>query len=207
MREIVSIALFVGLVFCGSGLAGAEDPQALEASTTDAANPNEPASTDQASTRLVDLLFSDEIDRIDIRANTFDEASVLVQTATGRILDICMPLFDDPGVVAEKGAAVIEALNVSAARGLTLTFSKEKQDLVVASLDQANWLGEIVGDTILIIHGQYGPDGISYRDKAANLFHKVRLNPEDSESLLLRHLETVRFVKDSPTAEQRKYLN
>lgn len=207
MRELVSNALLIGLVVCGTGNAKAETQKAAEMTPADAAVASDQTPNEQATGRLIDLLFSDEIDRIDIRATTFDQATVLVQTATGRILDICMPLLGDPDTVAEKGSAVIEALNASAARGLTMTFSKEKQDLVVESLDDANWLGEIVGETISIIHDQYGTEGISYRDKAANLFHKVRLNPEDSESLLLRHLETVQFVKQSPSSEQRKYLN
>lgn len=207
MREIVSIALLIGLAVFGAGITQAASQESAEASSGDPVASADPSAIDQMNAKLTDLLFSDQIDRIDFRATTFDDATVLVQTATGKILDICMPLFGDANVVADKGAAVIEALNVSAARGLTLSFSKEKQDLVVESLDQANWLGEIVGSTVSIIYDNYGPDGISYQDKAANLFNKVRLNPEDSETLLLRHLQTVRFVQQSSTAEQRKYLN
>lgn len=206
MRQAISIAFVIGLVACSIGSTGAAEEASAPAETGPGDSVSQ-ASIDELNAKLTDLLFSDQIDRIDFRATTFEEATVLVQTATGRILDICLPLLGDPEIVGEKSAEVIEALNTSAARGMALTFSKTKQDLIVASLDDANWLGEIVGETISIIYDYYGSGEISYRDKAGNLFHHVRLNPEDSESLLLRHLETVQFVKGSSPAEQRRFLN
>jgi hypothetical protein len=207
MREIVSIALLIGLAVCGIGIVDAANQEAVEADPGDPIASADPAAIDRMNAKLTDLLFSDQIDRIDFRATTFEEATVLVQTTTGRILDICVPLLGDAEMVAERSVEVIEALNTSAARGLALTFSNTKQDLIVESLTEADWLGEIVGETISIIHEYYGSGEISYRDKASNLFGRVRLNPEDSESLLLRHLETVQYVKSSSPSEQRKFLN
>jgi hypothetical protein len=196
MRELVYVALLVGLMITGTASAA-----------TDAGVSGDPTSTQRARERLTDLLFSDDIDRIDFQATTYEEGEALIATTVEMIFDIAMPVLGDADVVANKAAEVIQALNASKAKGMYTTFQRDKQSLPVRNDPDARELGKIVGTTISIIHGHYGSAKISYGDKAANLFKKVRIDPEDAISLLERYAETVQFVAELPPPEQAKHLN
>jgi hypothetical protein len=86
-----------------------------------------------------------------------------------------------------------------------MTFGKDKQTVFVRSQGDAILFGKLVGTTMSVIYEQYGP-GISYQDKAAKLFHKVRTDAEDPTPMLDLCLETVESVERMPSKERAKYF-
>jgi hypothetical protein len=199
MRKVAFTVLLVCLTATGVL------PSGTDADTTpgtDAA-----VTVEKARERLTDLLFSDEIDRIDFQATTYEEGVALVHTAVDRILDRGIAALGDASIAADKATEVIEALNGSKTKGMYMTFQKEKQALKVRNRAEAARLGDIVGETISIIYAEYRSPAISSGDKAANIYKRVRIDPEDAISLMERYEETVEFVANLSPAERAKYLN
>jgi hypothetical protein len=207
MREITLVALLIGLVVVGASAAVAETqtPSPAEEPSTNADAPKEPMTTEQARETLTDLLFSDSIERIDFQATTYEEGTALVTTSADKIIEMGLPLFGNNDDVVARGLEVIRALDSETARGMYMTFGKDKQTIFVRSQSDARMLGEVVGTAMTIIYKQFGA-GISYQDKASKLFHKVRTDPEDSASILDLCLETVEFVQGLPSKERADYF-
>jgi len=209
MREAAHVALWVALMVAGTAQAatGADPAATPEDSTTNAATATDPTFGEPPRERLTDLLFSDDIDRIDFQATSFEAGTTMINATSDTILDIGLPILGDPGIVAARGVEVIEALDGSKIRGLYATLEKDKQTIFVRNATDAKALGEVVGTTISIIYSHYRSGQISYRDKAANLFGKVRMDPDDTLSMVERYLDTVQFVEKLSPGEQAKYLN
>jgi hypothetical protein len=209
MRETLYVALVVGLMVAATAHAatGSDRVAPGEHATTHADVSGDPTSTKQARERLTDVLTSNDIDRIDFQATTYEEGIALINTTIEEILDIGVPVLGDAKVVADKAVEVVLALNASKMRGTYATFQEDKQTLFVRSQADASGLGEIVGTSISIIHGHFGSTELSYKNRAANLFRRVQIEPEDTRTLLETYLETVEFVAQLPSHERAKYLN
>jgi len=197
-------AAFVALLACIT-VAGAA-PAATDADTT---TPGTDAAlaVEDARDRLTDLLFSDEVDRIDFQATNYEEGVVLIHTSVDRILNTGIVVLGDATTAADKATEVILALNASKAKGTAMTFQKNKQSLPVRNRDEAVQLADIVAGTISIIHNEYGSGDISYGEKAANLFSRVRTHSEDAGTLMETYLQTVDLVADLSPRERSDYLN
>jgi hypothetical protein len=207
MREITSVALLIGLVVFGASatVAGTQTAVPAEETSTNTEAPNDRMTNEKARETLTDMLFSDSVDRIDFQATTYEEGTALVTASADKIIEIGLPVFGDANDVANRGVEVIRALNSNTARGLYSTFGKDKQMIFIRDQNQARMLGKLVGTTMSIIHEQYGP-GISYQDKADKLFHKVRVDPEESASMVEIYLETIEFVENLSSKERAKYF-
>ena len=207
MREITLVALLIGFVVVGASAAVAEaqTPSPAEEPATNAEAPKESMTSEQARETLTDLLFSDSIERIDFQATTYEEGTALVTTSADKIIEMGLPLLGNMDDVVGRGLEVIRALDSETARGMYMTFGKDKQSIFVRDQAQAKMLGKVVGTAMTIIYEQYGP-GISYQDKASKLFHKVRVDPEDTATILDLCLEQVEFVQGLPSSERVKYF-
>jgi hypothetical protein len=209
MREAAHVALWVALMLAGTAqtATGAEPEATSEDATTGADLATDPTFVEPPRERLTDLLFSDDIDRIDFQATTYEQGTGMIDAAVDRILQMGSEVLGDEQIAAEKAAEVIVALNASKARGLYATFQNDKQALVIRDRDGADTLGKVVGTSISIIHGHYGSAEISYREKSANLFRRVRVDTDDTVDLVHKYLETVEFVAGLSADERAKYLN
>lgn len=207
MREITLVALLIGFFAIGASSVPAETQSAAPAkeASVDSEAPKDSMTTEQARETLTDLLFSDSIDRIDFQATTFEEGVELVTTSADKIIEMGLPLFGNNHDVVARGLEVIRALDSETARGMYMTFGKEKQTIFVRSQTDARMLGEVVGTAMTIIYEQFGP-GISFQDKASKLFHKVRYDSQESSPVLDLCLETVEFVQGLPSKERAKYF-
>lgn len=207
MREAVQVALLVAVMLAGTAAIGADPEAAPEDATASAKPAIDPTLAEPPRERLTDLLFSDDIDRIDFQATTYDVGTGMIETTVDRILGMGSEVLGDEHLAAEKGAEVIVALNASKARGLYATFQNDKQALVIRNQGDADTLGKVVGTSISIIHRHYGSAEISYREKSANLFRRVRVDTDDTVNLVQKYLETVEFVAGLSANERAKYLN
>jgi hypothetical protein len=209
MRELVFVGLLACLVVGAQAVAetGTDATAPIEENEVAAETSSDPMTRAQAREQLTDLLFRDDIHRIDFQATSFEAGTTLINTTSDTILDIGLPIFGDAAVAAAKGVEVIEALDASKIRGLYGTFENDKQTIVINSAADAKMLGEVVGAAMSIIHAHYGADKISYRDKAANIFRKVRMDPDDTLSMVEEYLDTMQHVARLSSGEQAKYLN
>jgi hypothetical protein len=209
MRETAHVALLiVFMLVITAHVATGADPEATEKDeAADAVVPADPTFGGPPRERLTDLLFSDDIDRIDFQASTYAEGMGMVSTAVDRILEMGSETLGNEDLAADRGREVILALNDSKAKGLYATFQKDKQTLVINDRADANTLGKVVGTSITIIHDHYGAAEVSYKLKAANLFRRVRVDTDDTVSLVAKYLESVEFVAELPPNERAKYLN
>ena len=211
MRETPQVALMIAmvLVITPQVVIGAEPeaPAPEKETTADVAVPADPTFGGPPRERLTDLLFSDDIDRIDFQATTYSEGMGMVNTTIDRILEMGAETFGDEEIAADRAREVILALDDSKVKGLYATFQKDKQALVINDRADANTLGKVVGTSISIIHGHYGAAEVSYKLKAANLFRRVRIDTEDTVNLVDKYLETVEFVAKLSPSERAKYLN
>jgi len=205
MREITLVALLIGFIAVGTSAAETQMAVPAKETSADTETPKDPMSNEQAREALTDLLFSDSIDRIDFQATTYEEGTALVTTSVDKIIEMGLPLFGNTDVVVARGLEVIRALDAETARGMYMTFGKEKQTIFVRSQTDARMLGEVVGTAMTIIYEQFGP-GISFQDKAGKLFHKVRYDSQESSPVLDLCLETVEFVQGLPSKERAKYF-
>jgi hypothetical protein len=207
MREISLVALLIGLVAFGSSAALAEPQTAIpaEEASVEIEVPKDSMTQEQARETFTDVLFSDSIERIDFQATTYEEGTAFVATVTDKIIEMGLPLLGNTNDVVNRGVEIIRALNSETARGMYMTFGKDKQTVFVRNQGEALLFGKLVGTTMSVIYEQYG-GGISYQDKAANLFHKVRADPEDSTSMLGLCLETVESVERMPSNERAKFF-
>jgi hypothetical protein len=122
-----------------------------------------------------------------------------------KIIEMGLPLLGNTNDVVARGLEVIRALDSETARGMYMTFGKDKQTIFVRDQTDARILGVVVGTAMTIIYEQFGP-GISYQDKASKLFHKVRYDPDDASPILQLCLETVEFVQKLPSKERAGYF-
>lgn len=207
MREITLVALLIGSVVLGAPVAQAETQQATPAETASVETeaPKDSMTQEQARETLTDVLFSDSIDRIDFQATTYEEGTELVATVTDKVVEMGLPLLGNTNDVVDRSVEIIRALNSETARGMYMTFGKDKQTVFVRNQREARQFGELVGATMSVIYEQYGP-GISYQDKAAKLFHTVRFDPEDSSTMLDLCLETVEGVARMPSNQRAKFF-
>ena len=207
MREITLVALLIGFVAVGTSsvLAEAQTATPAKEASADTESPKDSMTSEQAREVLTDLLFSDSIERIDFQATTYEEGTALVNTSADKIIEMGLPLLGNMNDVVGRGQEVIRALDSETARGMYMTFGKDKQSIFVHNQTDAQMLGEVVGTAMAIIYEQFGP-GISFQDKASKLFHKVRYDSQESSPILDLCLETVEFVQGLPSSERAKYF-
>lgn len=209
MREAAHVALWLAVMLAGTAqTATGADPEATSGhATPGSGSAADPTYGESPRESLTDLLFSDDIDRIDFRATTYEQGMALVNATVDRILEMGSEILGNGQIVAAKAAEVVVALNASKAKGLYATFQKDKQTLVIRDRDDADALGEVVGISISIIHDQYGSAEVSYKEKSANLFRRVRVDTDDTIDLVHEYLETVEYVAGLSPDERAKYLN
>ena len=82
MREAAHVALWVALMLAATPqtATGAEPEATSEEATQGADLANDPRLGDPPRERLTDLLFSDDIDRIDFQATTYEEGTGMIET-------------------------------------------------------------------------------------------------------------------------------
>jgi hypothetical protein len=165
------------------------------------------ASVSAAREQLADLMASDRLDRVDFRAETFDQAMDLVYRAVDTALERCRQDLRDPSDAARVAGDVLEAFNGHTSRGLATTLMDSKE-FPIANLDDATALGDMVGMATVLVREFAGPDASPERiQKAAtNLFTSVAIEPDGGLSYLRQYLEHVQHVADLPLDQRARFL-
>jgi len=153
--------------------------------------------------RLVDLLASDQIHRIDFQADTYEGAMTLIETSVETMLSESATTLGPPEKSAEILQQVIEALDAFKPR--SAGWSPGDLDLAVMSDADARRLGSlIVNASSLVFEEGAGP--ASARSSADALFRSVVLDMEEGTSFLEQLDEHVRSVQAMPPDKRQIFL-
>jgi hypothetical protein len=182
-----------------------EAPPAQPPETEESASGSRDAEITRARDTLADLLASEQIERIDFEAETYDQAMDHIHAAVDTILELNLADSRDIPVLVENASEVIGALNSHKPRGLMMTFGKDVDRLPVRSPGEARMLGELVGKTVLLIRERFGEQGVSYGDEATKLFRSAVLDVEEG-SFLVQYLEAIRHIADQPAGKRARYF-
>jgi hypothetical protein len=164
-------------------------------------------SVSAAREQLADLMASDQLDRIDFRAETFDGAMDLVYRAADAALERCRQDLRDPAETARVAGVVLDVFNSHTSRGLATTLMDSKE-FPITNPDDATALGDMVGIATLLVREYAGPDASPERIQTAatNLFTTVVIDPDGGLSYLRQYLEHVQHVADLPIDERARFL-
>jgi len=203
------ISASIAAVALSGGLAAAGQPSHVPPGHHPAAEQGTSRSHDAEITRaresLVDLLVSERIDRIDFQAETYDQGMGNIDTVIDTIFDLNLADTRNVTVLADHAGQVIEALNTHKLRGMGMAFGKNVKSIPIRNIGEARMLGEVVGNTLSLIRGQFGEDKVSYRDKATKLFRRIFLDTEEGP-LLNQYRDGIQTIANLPPERLAKYF-
>jgi hypothetical protein len=190
------------LALCG-GFATAQQPAEAPA---EADSPARDAELERVREKLTDLLISEEIERIDYEAETYEQGMNHVGLTVQTILDQTVAGSRNIELLGQHAAQVIEALDSHKPVGLTTTFGKGVKRLPIVSRGDSRMLGELVGTTVNLIREQLGETSVTYRQVAINLFRSVLLEVE-GDPFLVQYLEGIQRIAELPPSKRSRYFN
>ncbi len=161
----------------------------------------------EARAQLVDLLASEEIDRLDFRAPTYDDAIALIRTTADEALDRTREGFATPERAALFLDTVTRALDDHEPRGLSMTFL-EKLTIPVTDADSAALLGEVLATAAVIIRDHLGGEApmASVSSTADALFRTPALDAEEGLTYLQQYHDELMRIASLPPADRVRYL-
>jgi hypothetical protein len=152
---------------------------------------------------LVDQLASDQIDRIDFVATTFEGALARVERVADQILQQGTEVSDSPERTGEVCSRVIQGINGFRPRTDGYVFGK--LTLMILDAEDADRLAELVVASAKIIEA----DPVARNtivSATEQLMRGVVLDIEEGTPPLEQLLEHVRVVATLPPQEQAKFL-
>jgi len=157
--------------------------------------------------RLADLFASDDVERINFLATTFDEAMTRIYLAVDELLATAGERFDTPGEAAAVAAEVIESFDSHRPRGLAMTFL-EDDELVVDGPEEATTLGSLLGTATALVGEHTGPGATPERIRASAtaLFRAVVLEPDGGLSYLEQYRAHVERVAELSRSDRVRFL-
>ena len=152
-----------------------------------------------AREQLTDLLASEDVDRLDFRARTLEEAIGLIGTTVGAALEHNRDEF----ATAEEAARFIQRVTVAfdthKPRGLGWTFP-DASDHSISDGETATKLGELLGISAAMVHQYVGPDASPERisEVGTNLFRHVSVDSEGGLTYLDQYLDGLVWIAGRP---------
>lgn len=184
-----------------TGAAPAPPPQGAGPDDSD----SNAAKLARAREKLADLFISEQIDRIDFQAESFDQGMALIYAAVDAILMQYPADSQDITTFADHAGQVIGALNSHRPRGLLTTFGQDVDRLPVRNHGEARMLGELVAKTVSLIHDQYGTGQVAYYEISNKLFRSVILDVEQGP-FLTQYLDGIQLIIDQPPEKRARYF-
>ncbi len=154
------------------------------------------AAYEKAKEQMADLLASEEFERVDISAASFDRAMTLIYMAVETYLDQAIPGLGDVDYAREFGVDVLIGLNDHKIRyagddGVGLA---GKRRILISGEQDAKDLGELLARVALLIDGGHGRPGIDARLAAQRIFQGMLPVQGNEQSLVSQYVVTLRML-------------
>lgn len=153
---------------------------------------------------LIDLLASDQIERIDFVATTFEGAMSSVERVAEQVIVRGSEVFANPEETGAVCADVIAALNSFRPRTEGYVFNSELT-FVILDTDDADALAELIVTAAQIVDADPAAR-ITAKSATENLLRGVVLDVEAGVPPVVQLLEHVQSVVELPAAERAKFL-
>jgi hypothetical protein len=177
----------------------------LSAAEPGAAAPRE-AQMAMARERMVDLLVSERIDRIDYQAETYEDAMRLVNATIDAIFIPNISDYDgDLMRLADHAGQIVNSFNETKPRGTALTFAPETKRLAIRNPTEARLLGEIIGNTLSLINDQFDSETLSYKDRSRGIFRSVVPDTEEGP-YLNQYVDGIAIIASLPRDKRARYF-
>ena len=182
------LAIALAVPFAGAQPAAQTDAQAL------------------ARREITDLLASNAIQRVDIRATNYESAGTLMKTVADTYLAAAVTPLGGAKTAGAYAVAVINGLNDHRVKGAVRIFGGAS--LAVAGEQDAKDLGTLIATAAVAIHraAAAAPGRVLLRDTAKNLFDAVTADGESTEPLLAQYLHQVKAIAAGPRARIDAFL-
>jgi len=152
---------------------------------------------------LVDLLASDQIDRVDFVATTFEAAMSRVERVADQVITRGSEVFESPEETSEVCKHVIASLNTFRPR--TEGYVTGELLFVILDVDDADALAELIVTTAQLVDSD-SKARITPGPSAETLLRGVVIDIEAGISPVDQLLEHVRVVAALPADQQAKYF-
>jgi hypothetical protein len=193
--RLVGLMVLV-IVVAGMGIVGAESQEV----------PRDEAYL-KAREQMADLLASEEFEKVEIAAASFDRAMVRIYEAVETYLDQVIPALGDVEITREFGVDVLQGLNEHRIR-----YSGEdgydlagKRRILIANDKDAHDLGELLAEVALLIHSGHGSPGIDVRMAARRIFEGMLPVDGTQQPLVSQYLVRLKMLSKSDRKELLKY--
>ena len=154
------------------------------------------AAYQQAREQMADLLASEEFEKVDVAASSYDRAMTMIYIAVDTYLDQVVPTIDDVELVREFGIDVLKGLNehrihYAGDDGYNLA---GKRRLLISNDTDAEDLGEVLARVTLLIHGGHGKPGFQAQRAADRIFEGMLPVEGTGQPLVKQYLVRLRML-------------
>jgi len=195
MRNKIVGLMVLATVVAAMGVAEAVSEEIVSEEIASEEAPNDAAYL-RAREQMADLLASEEFERVDISAVSFDRAMALIYMAVDNYLDQAVPGLGDVESAREFGVDVLIGLNDHKIRyagddGVSLV---GKRRLLISGEQDAKDLGEVLARVAMLIDGGHGRPGINARLAAQRIFEGMVPVQGTGQSLVSQYVVTLRML-------------
>ena len=195
-KRIMGLMMMVAIAVAAAGVPEAE-PQAV---------PHD-AAYGQAREQMADLLASEEFDKVDVSAASFDRAMDFIYLAVETYLDKAIPGLGDVETAREFGVDVLRGLNDHKIRyagdsGYALA---GKRRVLISGEEDATNLGELLADVAVLIHEGHGKPGVDARKAAGRIFEGMLPVEGTDQPLVSQYLVRLRMMSKADRKELLKF--
>jgi len=161
----------------------------------------------QAREQLADLLASEDFDKVEVAASSFDRAMELIYRAVETYLDRAVPALGSIETAREYGVEVLGGLQdhtIHYADDDGYDLAGERRLLISSESDAAD-LGELLARTAIMIHAAHPGHGVEIRTAARRIFDGMLPVQGTGQPLVSQYLVRLRTLTRSGQRELMRY--
>jgi len=161
----------------------------------------------RAREQMADMLASEDFEKVEIAAASFDDAMGLIYTAVDGYLEQAIPALGDVDTARKYGVAILQGLNDH-----KIHYADEngydivgKRFVLVSTGEDAKNLGELLARVAILIHGAHGGVGVDLRRAARKIFEGMLPVEGSGEPLVTQYLVRLRSLSKSGRKQLLEY--
>lgn len=156
---------------------------------------------EKAKEQFADILASEDFEKVDVSAASFNRAMDLIYIAAEKYLDMAIPGLGDAETAREFGVDVLQGLNehkihYAGDDGANLVGSRR---LLIATEQDALDLGEVVARVAILINSRHAKPGINVSPAARRIFGGMLPVEGTGQSMITQYLVKLKMLSKSDT--------